>query len=819
MKNNDNYWYIPKTEHSSVLFFLLSIGGVLSAIHNIEPEIRRVFPDLPINSLYLMIITVGIIISRHVYSVIKQRRRPGLRVPAGKFDPFPARKRADTAEEASDPYPRTLAATLAKGIDQAIESHVLVTGPSGAGKSTLLKELVCPILESKVYKARNYKCKIIRNYDNIIWEIVTTLKGKSNQGKIALEERIKEFNEKNKCSIRAVFDETFRRKFEREFENAEKLWKEIEAHLDASFSGQQSFVLIFDQIERIIQPLSSLRDGSKSDQDGFSVFFLVKLIRYLRLKKTVRTVFLIRAEYLYYSYDFLENEILANDSDMVRSKSIIRFLCPGINAQTDQDAVERLSGDFLDEKNILRNYNSEFQEITGLGARAISNTFLTQLCGYMVESFQDDENVIDLLKNKIDRMRFMHLYFDYLFNDYERTTRSSNALEFLKAIFFAIAVENRIAGRPVTIERLSRLVHAPRNNTIEPAIRFLSENGLVTGEKYFGTATEGGEITAYWMVHDVISDYVLGSEQFKFNEVLKDELRGIIEAGVPDRKLIKVTRYASMVEWTGGYNIGFFAIWCLFVFGAMKAFSVQFCELVYPALKDVWFARECGFVSKFYVLTFLMHILWARYIYVIDRNYFQYTLRSSIAKQLSRFTPVIAVVLAIAVSQSPALFLIPVIFAGTIMGGLLFWGIANGSYVGYSAKYEGIWALRIYVNMVFVTLLMGMTGLILLNDSTANVFWEHIASVISYNIRNIIAVNLTLSGNEVVVGWMYVINAVMIIFYLHVRPQQQNDIFIAAQLALYDHSKFEHEKKQQINEKENARQYLNSPPYSFERKI
>src|SRR6185312_5640076 len=129
------------------------------------------------------------------------------------------------------------------------------------------------------------------------------------------------------------------------------------------------------------------------------------------------------------------------------------FLCQGINENSAPGGVRAITDDFQ-SITAASHFSHHFERICSLDNPAFSNTFMTQLFGYMVEHFfNKDERITKQLKEDGDIALSLKYYFEYLLNDYQRES-TFEKVEFLKVIMFTIAVHGRTVGQAVTLGRI-----------------------------------------------------------------------------------------------------------------------------------------------------------------------------------------------------------------------------------------------------------------------------------------------------------------------------------------------------------------------------
>lgn len=743
-------------QENTVLVFLAALGGISGA-----KDLLNLF--VPGNiGIYLILIVFIAIAAHGLANERRIRSLSPLPTERGIFKPFRTRKDSD----GFDIWPRTEeAAELVSRIEQAKESHLVVSGPSGAGKSILVHKLVVPLIKDRFAE------RPFNTYDGVIQAIIAREEGDEAYllEQRALLRRVSNFLSSRKCSVRDVLEPGFMAANP----DAVALWEEIEAHLSRAFALTPR-CYIFDQIERYLHVIEVETEKNTGRMNGFDLFLFARFIGFCREQPECRTIFVIRADHLYASMDFLESIA----SLPARNGHLRYFLCPGINAKTSAQGVRRIRDDFakldLGPENTLN-----FDEICGLDSRTYANTFRTQIVGFVIEHFfRSDHRVREFLANRKDRSLALRYYFDHFLNDYVRDAIGPEALDTMRVALVTIAMETRATGLPASIERVAALSHMPRD-LLEPAVAFAVKAGVLTEEI-------NGDLPAYRFIHDVVSEHVLGNEQFAINATLRHSIQGLSETHVPTGRLTKVARYANVITdlWKHP-NFGAVCVWALFVFGALKLRFPAVCEWSSEQLAWAPYARECAFVTPYYLPIYFMHGVWMAFIYHMDRDFLRYTLRSRALRAISASMPFVGMALAIGVSQSPALLIIPIVVCGIMMGILLIAGALDGSFVGRDAQESVLWGSLSVINMLFVSVITPMSVLVLSSAPEARAFWDYTGRSAS---------SLIGAGGDreiVYLAWIYLVCLVMIYFWFHISKDQQARLAYAARLASCDRAQSE----------------------------
>lgn len=747
--------FVASSQENAVIGLLILIGGVVGA----KDVVNLVLPG------EVGIYAIGIVFLALVASQLNAERRLRALKPipkeAGSFHPFKV--------PVEQIWPRGAEAdSLINRITEATHSHVVVTGPSGAGKSVLLLKLVAPRLApSKHVLTYNVYDKIL---ENVLADIGNISRSDVNVGKIMA--KYEQVVKANRCNVRRALEPDF----SSTIPAVSELWEEMRQYLQDTLRATEFYFFIFDQTERYINIVRTEIEQGGNNINGIEVLFFVNMIRFLRYQDNCRTVFAIRSEFLYDSIDFLD--AIANHRSEA-SGVVTYFMCPGINSVSAPDGSREVRASFR-RIPFAGDLFANFERIVGIDNRAYSNTFMAQLFGFLIESFYTSNiNIKTMLAREADRSLALHYFFDHLLNDYFRQSRSTDMMALFKAVLFTIAIENNATGQSITTARAAALAHIPEEY-VGDVVEFLKDIGVLYEE------SRGGD-PAYRFAHDLISDYIIESEQLAIDPALKNEIRGLCERSVELQDLTKVDPYANLiVDWTSRINLPLIVIWGFFVFGALRL-KVEVCNWIYP-----WFLRYmpqtqgCLVLDHTYLPVYFMHVIWLTFIYHIQRDYMRHTLGYQWLRYASASAPVGGAVLAVLVSQSPALFIIPVAFGGMVMALVLIAGSLCGSYVGRAAKENITWGVLTFMNMIISASATLVVWLVFWDDKNAIQFWDYVARGLSLS-----AAALTVTRQGIAVTSIYILSAFMIYFWAHIRRGQQSRISLAARLALYDRARLD----------------------------
>jgi len=691
---------------------------------------------------------------------------PQLPETAGLFDPF---RDATKKMGKKDALSRNgLVYELKDLIYNSISKHVIVTGQSGAGKTTMVTELLRDSIAPKLSMVD------FRNYQDFYRQFMSKANASSadHVREKKLSDRYTSFLKSNRCSVRDAFDPAF------DLSAFNALWQELSVFLVEVVETRPETVYVFDQIERIIHLIrNDLRQGH-AEINGYEVLAFLKLVGILRRVRTVRTVFVIRAEYLYQSLDFLVSEPAG--TSITRGENVTYFLCPGINSDTDPQAVNEIRDNLAMIKG-MEYAVEDFEHITQIDNRAFSNSFLLQLCGYVVENYlEQDARVRTFLNERQNRAQALRYYLDYLINDFAQDIGSNDNVHFLKAVMFALAVENKATSQAVAIERLAGLSHLPIND-VKAFVAFLEKKGLVKSDPAKLEPT-------YRFVHEVVADFIIEDEQFSTAPQYRDGIRGLSEAHARQDKLTKLKRFPSLIsDWFADRNVALCCIWVFYAFGASKILFSQTCEFTWPFFQWMPFSVACELDDRLYLPVYAMHCIWLMFIYILSRGTLLNIFSEGGLHVAAHFLPIIGVASAFLLSQSPGLLTLPIVFVGIVMSISLIVASFDGTVKGWFAASCRTWGIRTLVNMFFATLLTCLAVVTFSENPAAIEFFKWIAST-----RVMQWIFGTTAGpQDVTTTTIYLFSFLMIYFWWHIVPEQQSRTSIASNLTLHDRSRVE----------------------------
>lgn len=818
---------------------------------------------------------LAVVVWSSVSQLMRKHGKSFPRNPTVFFSPF-----GSTEEEAKTIWKREDRKNqLIAKISAAGTTNIIVTGPSGAGKSTLLYNIVFKELSERPFP-RYVTRRIENYNDfrtNIAVPILSHLPEAYHAAREEFLEQMTQFISRTRLGIEDVYrlakakaardlereddpgspkqaldktsltpkdlatlsdlerDSTHPVDRHRVQELAFRLWERFEAlaseALENPDKGGRSgdyLLFAFDQLERLIlnaraalasearQDTADYRTQGQEAFNGYEFFFVLQTFKLLRKAPTVRTVFVLRSEYIYSIYEIVESlvndsdrpklpngtgnadgaadrqELLRRDEGFLRARSPVTelFLCPGINSE-ELDAFAEVERSF---KGLAKSSNeraSNWPDISGkwdsfvkvcqMNNRSQSNTFIVQLFGYLLEVLGNNKDVQAILQEERDRKHILSTFFDYLIADFiagngiskgssSGSQMSRSNPHIMLTILYAVAVENRVAGQAISPQRIQALSHVPED-LVREVIQYLQDLKILSAE------LDAGRTPHFRIVHEQLSDYIIESERFKLDGRTKDGIRGLSEIRTPTSAMVRPKRlHDPLTDLYEAPNIGVLSIWIFNVYGLILTLSPQFCTATEPLFANVWLSQRCELMQPLYWARFIMESSWVAYIYVLSMAAFIPTASSRMQKILAGSLPVVGSVLGIVFSHSPVLFLGPLCTVGFLMTAHLLLGKAMNEYKGKYADECFRWGYRTGLNMSFTMLLMGATYIILFAppEDAENL------------LRNF---HPDLGLPQVQLGWVVLSNAFMLWFLLHIYPDQASSDQIIRRLVEFDRTR------------------------------
>lgn len=680
-------------------------------------------------------------------------------------------------------------------MEHNIETHTILTGPSGSGKSTFLRRVVKPALGANLIFNSSY-LDFTKTFINII-----PTPNHLVPRKLELEKAIKTFlkNPPVNLSINCVLQDNTA--FE---EDLPKVLREIgdraESFIRAALKDRPTTYFVFDQIERFLADLKHLQYQPEEAARIVSVYIVIRVFKALRQLKNTRTIFAIRADFLFASIDFLTYSL----DSLEDADGIFRyFYFNGINASTSPEAIEQIRLQYGAAVNASADWD-DFVKFTALTSKSVSNTFLTQLSGYMLENFGVSDSRVARIVSTDGKTPddFLEIFFEHLIAGFHQTQKGAVSHDIFKAVVLTVAVENRTSGDAIAHERISRLSHIPRRY-VDPVVQYLLSRNVLKQELF-----DGKKFVRF--SHDLLFDHIVNSPEFQGHDDLHKGMERLAEQRVPTQKLIDVPTYGNFLKELRHLQVPAVAMLIYWLFaGALTISSTMLvlplsdelknwlpwsqtgCDTMFGAynrlinllpvpVKSLFAVTGCtsagndsAAIGNYSAAIALMHIAWLWYIYKLTRGYFQYVfVGKPILQAMATLLVPLGTTFGILVGFSPNLSIIPLTVVGLWMSLLL---VIVGHQAGATpfGKMNRSWALRTTMNMILTALL-----LVSVNSFMVSTLPAYVAA------RGAMEPYLFGFNPTIVTFWL---TSVFLCWFLtHISPEQQSAISMAARLTQFD---------------------------------
>lgn len=648
---------------------------------------------------------------------------------------------------------------LTKLIINSTDAHVLVSGPSGAGKSTLISHFVRPLLEKN-----NKEIYYFNSYTSFIEDILN-INGLNASNKIDIRSAIdiyRKFISENNCSFSDAIDPTF------QMHDADHVWSSIEPLIQKIYHNRDT-VFVFDQVERVIHLLSPNQGDQSSNINGYDLYFFVRLIGLMRELQSTRTIFVLRSEYVFQSLELID--IVTDLKSGIHSSNISYFVCPGVNIISSPEAIDCIREDYR-RISIMNNEYRTFEKILRIDSRTYSNTFMIQIIGFIIENYYyEDIRVQDYFNDRANREYFLALYFEYLIQNFEREVFGEWTAPTLKCVLFSVACENRINGKPCSLTRCAALMHQPPNR-VQEGLEYLVKLMVLSVEWIDGEAT-------YRLAHDRLSDHILESDYFVVDVQLSESIRSLVETGVSNESITHVSHFSHPIyDWFRAPNFQLFGLWLFYIIGLIALLfprSIDFTSNIFSINVN----NLDGIYHQYsYSMIYFVQFLWVTYIYLLNMNYLQKTIKSKYMKNICNSMTIIGSALGVYTIYNQWFFLLPILIVGIMLGLILIISSLCGEYKGRSYQNNQRWGWRTLFNMLFALSMVSIIwGLFFLRKNGST---ELSALNLPTEIFGLPTLDFAIL---VTTGLM---SLVMVWFWYHIYPEQQSEIGISARLAAYD---------------------------------
>lgn len=489
----------------------------------------------------------------------------GLPEKAGAFSPFFSDDGVEKVWSRDVDLKRFMAQ-----MENNIYTHTILTGPSGSGKSTFLRRVVKPVLGENLIFNSSYL-----DFTKTFIDIIPTPNHLVAR-KLELEEAIAAFLQQPiKLSINKVLQDNTLFKIPKVLVD---IGDTAESFIRDALKGRPTTYFVFDQIERFLSDLKHLQHQPEEAARTLSVYIVIRVFKTLRQLENTRTIFAIRADFLFASIDFLTYSLdKLEDAD-----AIFRyFYFDGINASSSPNAIEHQIRPQYEAINSPATW-ADFVKFTALTSKSVSNTFLTQLSGYMLENFgESDSRVAQIVStdgNTPDD--FLEIFFEHLIAGFHQTQKRAVSHDIFKAVVLTIAVENRTSGDAIAHERISRLSHIARRY-VDPVVEYLLSRNVLKQELF-----DGKKFVRF--SHDLLFDHIVNSPEFQGHDDLHKGMERLAEQRVPTRELIDVPTYGNFLRELRRFRMPAVAMLIYWLFAGALTISSTMQVLPLPAELKKW---------------------------------------------------------------------------------------------------------------------------------------------------------------------------------------------------------------------------------------
>jgi hypothetical protein len=642
------------------------------------------------------------------YMPARFKEMAGLPQTVGVFDPFLSSRLKDSKVW---PRPDDLK-RFQDHVAKNIHSHMILVGSSGAGKTVFIEEIV---------QAEYPDAFILTSvYNEFLSTLINNIPcGTMFTDRTDLAREITDYI--NDEATASPIDLVLRQDEKFPDEDLRVLIEKTIDFIKKCLRGKPTTLFVFDQIERFVSDFRYAATHSEETKKVSEIFCLIQLLKALRELDNVRTVFVIRKDTLFDSIDFLSYSL----NPPTESDHIFRNMYfTGITERNNQ-ASAAIKASFAKADNVLS--WTTISTFLRLSSPSLSNTFLIQLTGYMIEHFGHTEEVQKVIGTFKPEgapeplpagkpKDLLPLFFDQLIAGFHKAHPGEVSYDILLLVMLTIAIENRETGDPITERRIARLAHIPKED-VAIVVKYLRKIGVVRPD-----ATEKEIALRY--AHDMLFDHIVESDSFTVRNDLNNVIARIAERRTPDEKLTKITRFGRVWrDATSTYNVGAIAVAAFIIYGGIISISsfgldidgissAPACNVLYGFWSSVWqkitYVDSCQSLGQYYFAIYFMDSIWVAYIYKLDRGYFTYALAGrAVLRFVAQMLPVLGVTLGIAMSFTPVLSLVPLSAVGIVMAILLLIiGRRKDDIDNVFTKTNRAWGIRTLSNMLFTTLFL-----------------------------------------------------------------------------------------------------------------
>lgn len=631
-------------------------------------------------SPYLILAALGAVLLAF-YFVRKETRI--LRLPgfmeSKHFFPFISHSGIRSEEVRDKLYSReSEALALREHLETDSVRHCFLVGDSGVGKSMMLQYFFSTGSDAHL-------CEPIVEYETFFVSVHNRLM------KALTGRELEKFQRAYRDMMEAIddCDPSDARSFER-------CVGSIEEYVQASRS-EKRIVLIFDQAERAIRLIKSSQDVRQQSK------LARELISELRKASWINTLFVLRADL---AIEAVELMIDYEASPVFGStqKYVNFFVLSGVNVGAGSENYAKLREKFLSVAGTgdFRSLSSALQ----IATPTLSNTFLIQLTGYLFEHFGEADSVLMEGIRDSTRLgpRMMDAYLERLSAEYYtaslgNSVPAADAKSALWACLFALAEENRGAGRAISILDIAALTHFP-SEQVATAMRFLSDKGICQKTQDHGL---------YRIAHDLLAEHILKSETVGLRADYKNVYRSYSDLpGNRERHSTAESQRNIFIDLINRRPVSvpqifilFCMLLCLFrVVWPSEAFSMlapvnAAIDAVLPGAIQTF-----DFRLEYYLPIMIVHFLWVSFMYKLDRGYFARVLSASDkTRAFSVLGAPLGALLGVLLMFAPSLFIVPIIAGGVFLATAYSLHAISLPKSGLASKNARELAVKIWFNM------------------------------------------------------------------------------------------------------------------------
>jgi hypothetical protein len=529
--------------------------------------------------------------------------------------------------------------------------YLLLCGKSGVGKSTLLRIDLRSLRSPHDYF-------IIDEFENIFITIIQ-----------AIRENVHALPQSQNEPGHAILDKSFRHLAEvhSSFKKGTTTPKTLDSAI-LSFIGcalenlekNKRILIALDQSERL---LTQFPDYERPGPGGQSI---LRLLQHIRDNPRLVLMFVIRNDSALELVSLLLQQATKKSIKTI-DETIEVLLINGISTFNNDAFYNDLYIKFL-AIDPLADFKHIEQSLS-LNSPSKSNSFITQLTGYMADNFANenlapgksnpvDPELLEFIQGKNARASIaLEKYFEFMIDGYTIETSDQNATRILSAILYSIACANRASGNPISDGQIARLAHMPFE-TVKRCLDYLQTTGAILKTR-----------SLYRLTHDQLTDYILNSDSIDIRPDYREAIAHLAHRRDKFDSFILPERTNSIadVRWR---NVNGFQISLLLMILFCTA-RIFFPERLFVLLSPVnrgldWLipgvVQSFDFRWEYYVPIYMTQLLWVTFMYYLDRGYFQYSLRRG--KMLAAANAPLGGLVGCLVAFAPSLFLVPIIVGG-----------------------------------------------------------------------------------------------------------------------------------------------------------